>query len=184
MKNMIRLPLILFLTLVLAATIASVFGQTVNAPAKNSAVQEYALVVETEENRQTKISLSDISRLSRRTVKVVDHGKEATFEGVALVEVLKLGDIEFGDKLRGRRLASFLLVEAADDYRAVLALPEIDPAFTDKLILLADRRDGKPLSGGEGNLRLVVPDEKKQARWMRQIVRLKILRADDKNASR
>lgn len=181
---MIRLPIFLFLTLVFAATVAFVSGQTVNAPAKNSAVQEYALVVENEENRQTKISLSDISRLPRRTVKVTDHGKEVTFEGVALVEALKLGGIEFGDKLRGRRLASFLLIEAADDYRAVFALPEIDPAFTDKLILLADRRDGKLLSGGEGNLRLVVPDEKKQARWVRQIVRLRILSADDKNASR
>ena len=32
----------------------------------------------------------------------------------------------------GSRLASCLLVEAADGYRAVIALPEIDPDFTDR----------------------------------------------------
>jgi len=46
--------------------------------------------------------------------------------------------------LSGKRLASCLLV-AADGYRAVIALPEIDPAFTNKPILLAFLRDGKPL---------------------------------------
>ena len=52
----------------------------------------------------------------------------------------------------------YLLVEAADDYRVVFALPELDPAFTERVILLADRRDGQPLAAAEGPLRLVVPD--------------------------
>lgn len=48
------------------------------------------------------------------------------------------------------RLSACLLVEAADGYRAVLALPESDPAFTDRVILLADRADGHPLDNKEG----------------------------------
>jgi len=36
-------------------------------------------------------------------------------------------------------------VEAADGYSAVIALPEIDPDFTDKQIVLAFLQDGKPL---------------------------------------
>lgn len=38
--------------------------------------------------------------------------------------------------LKEKRSASCLLVEAADGYRVVLALPETDPAFTDKRIVL------------------------------------------------
>jgi hypothetical protein len=81
-----------------------------------------------------------------------------------------------GEQLRGKNMALFLLVEAADGYRAVFALPEIDPAYTDRIILLADRRDGKALSATEGPLRIIVPDEKRHARWVRQVVGLKIVR--------
>jgi hypothetical protein len=42
----------------------------------------------------------------------------------------------------------------------VIALPELDPAFTDKQILLVFLRNGKPLDGKEGPYRIVIPDEK------------------------
>ncbi len=79
--------------------------------------------------------------------------------------------------MRGKNLALYLVVEAADNYRAVFALPELDPAFTERIVLLADRRDDKPLSAAEGALRVVVPDEKRQARWVRQVTSLVIRRA-------
>ena len=80
---------------------------------------------------------------------------------MALVAALKLGGIEFGETLRGKRLATFLLIEAKDQYTVVFVLPELDPGFTDKIVLLTDRRDRPPLSKTEGELRLVIPDEKK-----------------------
>jgi hypothetical protein len=33
--------------------------------------------------------------------------------------------------MKGKRLTNCLVVEAADGYRAVIALPELDPTFTD-----------------------------------------------------
>ena len=65
----------------------------------------------------------------------------------------------------------------ADKYRIVFSLPEIDPTFTDRVILLATRRDGKPLSEQEGPLRLIVPDDKRPARWVRQVRMLTIVDA-------
>ncbi len=41
-------------------------------------------------------------------------------------------------QLRGSQLKLYLLVAASDGYRAVFALPEFDPDFTDQVILLAD----------------------------------------------
>ena len=155
-------------------------GQTPATPKaiKESASADFSLLLVSEDGREVKINAADLAKLKRQTIKTSDHGKAAVFEGFALVEVLKLAGFEFGDALRGKRLANFLLVEAADNYRAVFALPELDPAFTDKIVLLADKRDGAPLAKTEGQLRLVVPDEKKAARWVRQVTKLRILRAE------
>ena len=38
----------------------------------------------------------------------------------------------------------------------VIALPEIDPAFNDKQIVLAFLKNGKPLDAGEGTYRIVM----------------------------
>ena len=104
-------------------------------------------------------------------------GKEVEFEGVPVFEILQRAGLKLGQDLRGPALASYLLVQAADGYRAVFALPEIDPACTDRTILLADRRDGKPLPAQEGPLRIVVPGEKRHSRWVRLVVAFKIGRA-------
>jgi hypothetical protein len=77
--------------------------------------------------------------------------------------------------MKGKQIASCLLVQAADGYRVVIALPEIDPAFTDKQFVLAFLKDGKPLDAKEGPYRIVIPDEKRMARWVRQVTTLKIV---------
>lgn len=66
-------------------------------------------------------------------------------------------------------------MEAADGYRVVIALPELDPAFNEKGAVLAFRRDGKALDDKEGPYRLVIPSEKRMARWVKQVTILKIV---------
>lgn len=117
--------------------------------------------------------------LQKSDIETLPHAKatanSATYEGVALRSVLEKAGVTFGETLRGKRLASCLLVEAADGYRVVIALPELDPAFTDKQAILAFLKDGKPLDEKEGPYRIVIPDEKRMARWVRQVTTLKIL---------
>jgi len=102
-------------------------------------------------------------------------GLSTTFEGVSLKALLERAGVWFGETMKGKRLASCLLVEGADGLRVVIALPEIDPAFTDKQIVLAFLKDGKPLDSKEGPYRIVIPDEKRMARWVRQVTTLKIV---------
>jgi len=136
------------------------------------------LSISGEVEKPLKLSAADLAKLPQRTIHAKGHdGKEAEFTGVPLVEVLKLAGVKFGEDLRGKNLALYLVVEAADGYRAVYALPELDPLYTDKLILLATKREGKPLDDKEGPLRIVVPDEKRQARWVRQVTGLVIKRS-------
>ena len=133
------------------------------------------LTIQTEGGKQTVLARWDIESLPH--VKVTTHASKtsATFEGVTLKTVLEKGGVEFGHAMRDKRLASCLLVEAADGYRAIIALPEIDPDFTDKQIVLAYLQDGKPLDAKAGPYRIVIPDEKRMARWVRQVTTLKIV---------
>jgi hypothetical protein len=133
------------------------------------------LTIQTESGKQTVLTKSDIESLPH--VKVTTHGSETstTFEGVVLRAVLEKAGVEFGHSMRGKRLASCLLVEAADGYRAVFALPELDPDFTDKEVVLAYLQDGKPLDEKAGPYRIVIPEEKRMARWVRQVTKLKIV---------
>src|SRR5262245_5261712 len=118
----------------------------------------------------TRLTAADFGKLPRQQVKVTDHEQNiAKFEGVLLRDVLQSLALPFGKELRGKALTIYLLIEAQDGYQVVFTLPEIDSLFTEKVVLLADRRDGKLLSEKEGPLRIVVPDEKRQARWIRQV---------------
>lgn len=155
----------------------STFAQNNRTPTPSVAVPRAELTISGEVERPLTLTSADLAKMVRHTVRGNDHGTAGTFEGVALGEILQRAGVKFGEGLRGRNLELFLVVEAADGYRAVFALPELDPAFTDRLIILADKRDGKLLSGKEGSLRVVTPDEKRQARWVRQVVRLVVRRA-------
>jgi hypothetical protein len=140
-----------------------------------SLAQCQQLTVQTEGGKPTALTRADIEALPHIKVTASVSGTSTTFEGVALEAVLERAGVEFGQTLKGKRLASCLLVEAADGYRVVIALPELDPAFTDKQIVLAFLKDGKPLDDKEGPYRIVIPDEKRMARWVRQVTTLKIV---------
>jgi DMSO/TMAO reductase YedYZ molybdopterin-dependent catalytic subunit len=112
------------------------------------------------------------------SMKVTDHsGSESLFDGIPARELLRLTGAPLGKGLSGKNLSLYVVAEAADGYAAVYALAEFDSAFTDAFILIANRRNGKALSADEGPLRVVVPWEKRQARWVRQLIVLRLARA-------
>jgi DMSO/TMAO reductase YedYZ molybdopterin-dependent catalytic subunit len=163
----------LVLHLMTWAGYATLAGSGVPASPGNGA--DVVLDVAGEVPRPLKLTAAEIGRLPRRTVRAKDRDdKEAEFEGAPLVEILKSAGVKFGADLRGPALANYLVVEASDGYRVVFALPELDPASTDRVILLADRREGKPLGDPEGPLRVIVPGEKRHSRWVRQVIALKV----------
>lgn len=142
------------------------------APASRAAG---ALKVETAAGKEIVLSPDALAKLPRQSVRVKDRrANPATYEGVALGDVLRSAGVTLGKDLRGPRLANCLLVEAGDGYRVVFALPEVDPDMTGKVVLLADRKDGKPLNAEEGPFRVVVPDEKRNTRWVKQVSRISV----------
>jgi len=141
----------------------------------STVLQCQQLAVQTDTGRQI-LSRADLEALPHVKVTASDHSSApVSFEGVTLKSVLEKAGVTFGESMKGKRLSNCLLVEAADGYRVVIALPELDPAFTDKTIVLALLRDGKPLDEKEGPYRIVIPDEKRMARWIKQVTSLKIV---------
>jgi DMSO/TMAO reductase YedYZ molybdopterin-dependent catalytic subunit len=131
--------------------------------------------VEGEVTTPLTLTKPDLDKLPALTVRAMDHdGKEHVYGGVALAEVLRQAGVTLGAQLRGDNLTKYILVSAADGYKIVFALPEIDPDFASQAVLLAYTVDDKPLPAGEGPFRLVVPHEKKHARWIREVVSIKI----------
>ncbi|MBV9480436.1 MAG: molybdopterin-dependent oxidoreductase [Acidobacteria bacterium] len=133
------------------------------------------LIVQSEGGKQI-LSRTDLEALPRVKVTASQHSSApVSFEGVTLKSVLEKAGVRFGESMKGPQLATCLLVEAADGYRVVIALPELDPAFTDKQMVLAFQRDDKPLGEKEGPYRIVIPDEKRMARWVRRVTMLRIV---------
>lgn len=123
------------------------------------------------------LTAADLAPLKRMTVSAQEHGKKGSFEGWALGDVLERAGWKRGDDLRGPALARYVLASAPDGYRVVFTVTELDPAFGDKVVLLADRRDGAPLGPSEGPFRVVVPGEKRPARWIRGVSSFQVLDA-------
>jgi len=124
-----------------------------------------------------RLDAAALAKLPRKQVEASDHGKVGHWEGVALADLLRDADVPLGEALRGPNLSLYVRVSAADGYRAVYALAELDPGFRDGDVILADRRDGKPLDAKEGPFRIIAVGEKRPARWVRQVVAIDVLRA-------
>jgi hypothetical protein len=95
---------------------------------------------------------------------------------VAVVEILQKAGAPLGKELKGPNMALGVIASASDGYRVLFSLTEFDPAFNDRAVLLADRRDGKPLDSREGPLRLIVAGDKRHARWIRGVTSLEVVR--------
>jgi DMSO/TMAO reductase YedYZ molybdopterin-dependent catalytic subunit len=116
-----------------------------------------------------------LAKMPRASVKTTSNGMETVYEGVWLHEVLNRAGVPQGQMLRGKALASYLLAEAQDSYQVVFSLAELDPAFIDNQILLADTANGKALFGAQGRFRLIAPKDKPGARSIRMLTKLEIV---------
>lgn len=121
------------------------------------------------------LQAADLAALPHVQIQAADRdGKTHTYDGVPVFEILKKAGVTLGGQLRGENLVKYALVRAADGYEVLFALPEFDPEFTARTILLADKVDGASLPAGAGPYRFVVPGEKKPARWIREVREIEI----------
>jgi hypothetical protein len=132
-----------------------------------------SLVLESQGARAV-VHAADWARLPRDTVRVRFHDQpEQLYSGVPVPALLQLVGVR-ADSLRGRSLTLRVVVEAADGYRIVLSLGELDPTLGGRRALMADRVDGQPLPAAEAPFRLLIAGDQRPPRWARQVVALRV----------
>lgn len=168
-----------FAGVLLAATILA-STSTVEAqspPVSRSAPSAPSLTIRGLDGSEHLFTASELARLRRVDTTVSAHMVSGRYGGVLLSELLSLAGAPHGDSLRGKALATYMVVVGADGYRVVFGLADFDPAFTDRIAILADTKDGSALPAGEGPYHLIIPGERRPARWVRQVVRIELQRA-------
>lgn len=123
------------------------------------------------------LSAADLKALPRTTLTAMDAHEKQThvFEGVTLAELLRRAGLPTGENLRGKSMALCVLASAADGYHAVFSLAELDASIGGVAVLVADTVDGQAIPTGQGPLRLVVPSDKRPARWVRMVQSLTVI---------
>jgi DMSO/TMAO reductase YedYZ molybdopterin-dependent catalytic subunit len=127
------------------------------------------------------VTLEDLKKMPRKTLHVENaHAKRTeVYEGVPLEALLQKAGVPQGEQVRGAAMATYVLVEAADDYHVVFSLAELDSSFLDSEVLVADTMDGAPLTPDQGPFKLVAPHEKRPARSVKMVKSITVGRASN-----
>jgi DMSO/TMAO reductase YedYZ molybdopterin-dependent catalytic subunit len=125
----------------------------------------------------TTLDHAALAAMPRTSVTAATHDeKPGDWQGVALEEIVHRAGMPEGNAMRGRAMARFIRVTAADGYQVVFSAGELDPAFGNTQVILAEQKDGQPLIK-DGPYRLVVPGDKRAARWVRNVATIEVMDA-------
>lgn len=134
-----------------------------------------AVKVSGEVTKPLTLYADDLAKMKHSNATMKDRdGKEHSYKGVPVQEILETAGVTTGKQLKGENLTKYLLVKCADGYEVIFSLAELDSSFTDRTVILADELEGKPLPVDKGPFRLVVPGEKKPARSSFQVTEMVI----------
>jgi DMSO/TMAO reductase YedYZ molybdopterin-dependent catalytic subunit len=147
------------------------------APAADASV---ALVVKGAVKQELHLTLADLKAATRVKAAAKDHdGTAREYEGVALETLLAKAGAAVGGELRGKNMTLVVIAEAGDGYRTVFSLAELDDDFAREQAIVVDTEDGKALDAAHGPLRLVVPGDKRQGRWVRLLKTITVQKAGE-----
>jgi len=136
------------------------------------------LAIKGDVEKPLSLTLEDLRQMPRKTLKVTNprDKKEETYEGVLVTKLLERAGVPRGAQLRGEAMATYVQADAADGYRVIFSLAELDTDFQDSDVIIADMMNGAPLDDKTGPFRLVAPHDKRPARWVRMLQSLTVVR--------
>src|SRR5262245_29187179 len=126
--------------------------------------------------QQRTVTVSDLRAMPSLEVDVTSHNVKGRYRGALLGALLRSVGMPPADSLRGPALAQDVIVEGSDGYRVVFAPAELDSGYTNEIVLLAYEKDGRSLDAAEGPFRVIAPGEKRPARWVRNVVKVRLRR--------
>lgn len=122
------------------------------------------------------LTLERVRSLEQRVVEVNERdGTKATYQGAWLGEILDLGCDSTALLDKHGSLRAVVKVTAADGFVAVVAMAEALKDFSDHPVMLAWQRNGEPLNERHGPFQLVLADDRKPGRNVRQVKVLEVI---------
>jgi hypothetical protein len=130
--------------------------------------------------KQVELSPSEFAALPHITVTVQNshNNTQETYSGVRVSALLAKLGAPLGSDMRGAAMANYVRATGSDGYKVVFSIAEIDPEFHSGEIIVADQINGQPLDAKAGPFKLVATEDKRPARWVRNLVSLELRPAD------
>jgi hypothetical protein len=111
------------------------------------------------------LTAAQIAALPHAHVTIDHDGKTLDYSGPLVSDLLRDVDAPMGVRLHGSGVNDVVMVTAADRFRVVLSLAEVDPSFhKGAKVILADQVNGKPLTGKAAPFRLMIEGDTRPAR--------------------
>jgi DMSO/TMAO reductase YedYZ molybdopterin-dependent catalytic subunit len=164
--------------MVIVALAASAAGAASLAQTPASSSDAAALIVKGAVKQELHLTLADLKSMPRMKVSAKGHdGTTHEYEGVALASLLAKAGVPQAGDLRGKSMSLCVVAEGSDAYRAAFSLAELDADFAAETVLVADTADGNAIGPDQGPVRLVVPGDKRQGRWVRLLRSISVVNA-------
>jgi DMSO/TMAO reductase YedYZ molybdopterin-dependent catalytic subunit len=162
-------------TSVAIAPVATRAQASAQSSTAQSASPAAALTISGAVDKPLSLSLDDLAKLSHTTLKVTHNGKDEIFDGVPLWDLLKQAGVPPSSTPHLAHLGFAVVAIGSDGYHVAFALAELNPEFNDSGILVADKLDSQPIGAKLGPLRLIVPHDKKEGRWVRNFISIEVV---------
>jgi hypothetical protein len=122
-------------------------------------------------------TVATLASLPHVTVTVHNEHTKADeiYSGIPLIALL--APMGVSEHPRGKDLRLYVVAEGSDLYEVVYASGEITPDVSSSTVIVADTENGKALTG-DGPLKLIATGEKRPARWVRNLVAVKVFAAE------
>jgi DMSO/TMAO reductase YedYZ molybdopterin-dependent catalytic subunit len=167
-----------FIGIIALAATATGVATSAQAPAPAPSSDAAALIVKGAVKQELRLTLADLKSMPRMKISAKGHdGTTHDYEGVALASLLAKAGVPQAGDLRGRSMSLCVVAEGSDAYRAAFSLAELDADFAAETVLVADTADGNAIGPDQGPVRLVVPGDKRQGRWVRLLRSISVVNA-------
>ena len=180
MRTIRVLGFLAVITLLLPATLPGQQSPATAPPVNPPAAKDSLFISNGKSHDSATLTLADFK--SKPHIMVTIHNPHSntdeTYSGVPLATLLEDLKAPLGKDLHGAALDTYVVATGSDGYKAVLALAEVDPAFHPGEIIVADAMNGKPLDARSGPFRLIVSEDKRLARCVRNLVSIELKSAE------
>jgi hypothetical protein len=115
-----------------------------------------------------------LAALPHKTITVHNEHTKAdeTYSGVEVIDLLTPLGVKA--QPRGKDFKFYVVAAGSDGYEVVYSIGEVTPDVHEATVIVADTEDGKPITD-DGPLKMVATGEKRPARWVRNLVSIKVM---------